>query len=125
MSVWRFTALALALLGPATASAALDDDVNAAVPAAGSVAEAPTEALPDLPVPVEVPEVPKVPTPVPLPSAEKPPVATPPPPATDGAEGPARGLGGEAKERVTGSSPETEVATGASPGSGAGNESRG
>lgn len=124
MSVWRFTVLALALLGPANASAALTDDVTAMVSDPGSVAEAPTEALPDLPVPVAVPDVPKVPTPVPLPSTEKPPAPTPQPPATDGAEGPAHGLGGEAKERVTGSSPEPRVA-GVSPKPGAGNEPRG
>ena len=124
MSVWRFTVLALALLGPAPASAAVIDDVTATAPDAGSVAGAPTEALPDLPVPVEVPDVPKVPTPVPLPSTEKSPAPTPPPPATDGAAGPAHGLGGEANQPVAGSSPELEVA-GVSPEPGAGNEPRG
>lgn len=125
MSVWRFIVLALALLGPAPASAALTDDVTAMAPDGGSVAEAPTEALPDLPGPVEAPDVPKVPAPVPLPSTEKPPLPTPPPPATDSAGGPAHGLGGEAKERVVGSASEAEVETGAFPGTGSGVEPRG
>lgn len=111
------TVLALTLLGPAAASAASTDDVTAIVPDVGSVTEASAEALPDLPVPIEVPDVPKVPTPVPLPSPSKPPTPTSPPPASDTAEDPAHGLGGEAKERVIGSSPEAEAA-GVSPGAG-------
>jgi hypothetical protein len=112
------TALALPLLGPAAASASLADDVAPIVPDAGSVTEAPTEALPDLPVPIVVPDVPEVPHPVPLPSASKPPASTAPPPAADTVESAAHGLGGEAKERVVGPSPEAEVA-GDSPGPGA------
>lgn len=94
-------------------------------PDAGSVVEAPTEALPDLPVPVETPDVPKVSTPAPIPSNEKSPAPAPSPPATNRVEGPAPGPGGEARERVAGSTPEAEVGTGASPGPGAGDEPRG
>jgi hypothetical protein len=112
--------LAWTLLGPAAASASLTDDVTAIVPDAGSVTEAATEVLPDLPVPSEVPDVPKVPTPVPLPSASKPPAPTSPPPATDTAEAAAHGHDGEA-ERVMGASSEAE-APGASPGPGASSE---
>jgi hypothetical protein len=112
--------LALTLFGPAAASAALTDDVAALVPDAGSVAGAPTEALPDPPVP----DVPKVPTPVPLPSASKPPLPsapTSPAPATDTVEAAVHDPGGEAKGRALGTPSETE-GPGVSPGPGASSE---
>jgi hypothetical protein len=95
-------ALSLTLLGPAAALATSTNDMATPVPDAGSVTETPINALPDLPVPVEVPGVPKAPSPVPLPPASKlPPPSTPtsPAPATDAVEEAVHDLGGGAGKR--------------------------
>ena len=76
-------ALTLASLDAPAASAALTDEVRPVVPEAGSVAEAATGALPDLPVPVEIPDPPKAPAP---PSSPPKPPPAAPPPAPSGTE---------------------------------------
>jgi len=89
----------------------LTDDVATLVTGAGSVVEAPTDELPDLPVPVDVPDVPKVPSPAPPPSASKPPLPSAPTssaPATDTAEAAVHDPDGEARERGLATPSETE-----------------
>jgi hypothetical protein len=96
--------MALALLTPAAASAALTDDVVAAADP-GAVTEAATKALPGLPVPVETPDLPKVPLPPPPPSAPK---MASPSAVTEPAEATVRDLGGGAGEGVPAAAPGTE-----------------
>jgi hypothetical protein len=87
--------LAFALFSAPAASA---NGVAGVVRETGSATEAVTKTLPDLPLPVETPDVPEVSVPAPPPTVTKPPPASVPsaPSATPAVEVAPSGLGGEA-----------------------------
>jgi hypothetical protein len=105
----------LVLLGAPAASAALTDDVAKVASGAGTVTEAAANALPSVPLPVEVPEVPKIP-PHAVPKPSPPSIPTPSASSAADAETAAGDLGEEAGEATGGTSEAEGPAASAGPG---------